>query len=199
MNNKFLETLEKRRTIYNLSNESTVSDDRLQEIINYSVKHTPTAFNSQSDRVIVLLNDKHDKLWDITEDALREVVPEDNFQSTKEKIQSFKDGYGTLVFFQDMSVVKSLQNDFELYKDNFPIWSNQSNGMLQHVIWTALAEEGLGASLQHYNELIEEDVKEEFSIPKEWKITAQMPFGKPNEEPEEKEFVDVEKRVKVYR
>ncbi|NFV72581.1 nitroreductase, partial [Clostridium botulinum] len=38
---------------------------------------------------------------------------------------------------------------------------------------------GFGASLQHYNELIEEDVKKEWNIPNNWKLIAQMPFGKP--------------------
>lgn len=60
--------------------------------------------------------------------------------------------------------------------------------MHQFVIWTALEIEGFGASLQHYDELIETDVKKEWSVPENWKLIAQMPFGKPTEKPGEKEF-----------
>jgi predicted oxidoreductase (fatty acid repression mutant protein) len=43
-----------RRSIYGISKEAVVSNERIQEVVNYAVKHTPLAFNSQSARVIVL-------------------------------------------------------------------------------------------------------------------------------------------------
>jgi len=87
------------------------------------------------------------------------VVPEDKFQPTDEKINSFRSGYGTVLFFEDMSIVESLQKQFPLYKDNFPVWAEQTNWMHQFIIWTALEIEGYGASLQHYTELIDAEVK----------------------------------------
>ncbi len=96
-------------------------------------------------------------------------------------------------------MVKGLQEQFPLYRDNFPKWSQQSSGMLQYVLWTALASEGLGASLQHYNELIEEDVKSKWEIPAGWELIAQLPFGKPAAEPGEKDFQPIDERLKVYR
>ena len=86
-------------------------------------------------------------------------MPAEKFSSTEEKINSFDAGYGTILFFEDNSIVEYLQKEFPTYKDNFPIWSQHTSGMHQFVIWTALESEGYGASLQHYNELIEEDVK----------------------------------------
>lgn len=74
-------------------------------------------------------------------------------------MDSFKAGYGTVLFFEDQSIVKSLQEQFALYADNFPIWSQQTSGMHQLVVWTALEGEGLGATLQHYNPLIDDEVK----------------------------------------
>lgn len=71
--------------------------------------------------------------------------------------------------------------------------------MLQYVIWTALELEGLGASLQHYNPLIDEEVKKEWQIPSNWKLIAQMPFGKPTAEAGAKEFQPLEDRVKVFK
>ncbi len=113
-------------------------------------------------------------------------------------MDAFKNGYGTILFFEDQDGVAALQKDFALYADNFPIWSNQSSGMLQLVIWTALKQEGLGASLQHYNSLIDEQVKAEWGVPANWKLLAQMPFGKPVAEPGEKEF-NLENRIKVAK
>lgn len=188
-----------RRTFYGISKESVVSDERIKEIIEHAVKHTPSSFNSQSARVILLLGEHHDKLWDITKEALRKIVPADKFSSTESKINSFHNGYGTILFFEDNSVIESLQQQFALYKDNFPIWSQQSSGMHQYVIWTALEIEGLGVFLQHYNELIEADVKKEWSIPHNWKIIAQMPFGKPTAQPDEKQFQPLESRIKIFK
>lgn len=198
MSKNFYEALKERRSIYAISKETTVSNERIQEVINEAVLHTPSAFNSQSARVVVLFGENHNKLWDITEASLKKIVPEENFAPTKEKIDSFRNGYASVLFFEDQNVVKNLQEQFSLYKDNFPVWSQQSSGMLQYVIWTSLAVEGLGASLQHYNELIEEDVAKEWSIPSGWKLVAQMPFGKPVSGAGEKEFLPLDERVKTY-
>ena len=199
MTKDFYTAVKERRTIYGISKETTISDERIQEIINDSVKYTPSAFNSQSARVVVLFNENHDKLWDITKEALRKVVPENNFAPTEEKINSFKNGYGTVLFFDDNSVIESLQQQFAAYKDNFPIWSQQASGMNQYVIWTSLSIEGMGVSLQHYNELIEEDVKKQWDIPNNWKLIAQMPFGKPTAPAGDKEFIPLEERIKVFK
>ncbi|SUY62114.1 nitroreductase family protein [Clostridium sporogenes] len=199
MKKDFYEAIKERRTFYGISKEKVASDDRIKEIIEHAVKHTPSAFNSQSARIILLLGDKHDKLWDITKEALRKIVPEDKFKGTEEKINSFANGYGTVLYFEDMNVVEDLQKQFALYKDNFPIWSQQASGMHQFVIWTSLEIEGFGASLQHYNELIEEDVKKEWDIPNSWKLIAQMPFGKPVVSPDEKQYKPLEDRIRIIK
>jgi len=196
----FFDALKNRRSYYGISKESTISDAKIQEIVEEAVKYTPTAFNSQTSRAVVLLGEQHDKLWNHTEEILREVVGnEEAFQSTAEKMAGFRSGYGTVLFFEDNNVVAQLQQNFAAYADNFPIWSNQSNGMLQLVIWTALEQEGLGASLQHYNPLIDEKVKQEWNLPEHWRLIAQMPFGKPTATPGEKEFQPIEERVKVHK
>lgn len=199
MSKDFFTAIADRRSYYGISKEAVVSDDRIKEIIEHAVKHTPSAFNSQSARIVLLLGKEHDKLWDIAMEALRKIVPANNFSSTEDKINSFKNGYGTVLYFEDNSVIESLQKQFALYKDNFPIWSEQSSGMHQFVIWTALEIEGFGASLQHYNELIENDVKKEWNIPENWKLIGQMPFGKPTAEPGEKQFSPLEECIKVFK
>lgn len=194
----FKEAVESRRSIYALGNEAVISDEQIEEIISHAVKHTPSAFNSQTGRVVVLLGEQNKRLWKITEDTLRKIVPAENFSSTEERMAAFGGGYGTVLFFEDMAVVESLQEQFEEYKDNFPVWSLQSSGMLQFVIWTSLENEGFGASLQHYNPLIDDEVKSEWNLPTAWKLLAQMPFGKPLMEAGEKEFLPVEERMKIF-
>lgn len=199
MKKDFYTAVADRRTFYNISKESVVSDERIKEIVEQGVKHTPTAFNSQSGRVILLLENQHDKLWNITKEALRKIVPAEKFKATEDKINSFQNGYGTVLFFEDMSIVEGLQNKFPLYKDNFPVWSQQGSGMLQYIIWTSLEIEGFGVSLQHYNELIEAEVKKQWNVPSNWKLIAQMPFGKPTVQPDEKQYQPLEERIKVFK
>jgi len=199
MKKDFYTAVADRRSFYGISKETVTSDERIKEVIEHAVKHTPSAFNSQSARVILVLEKHHDKLWDITKEALRKIIPADQFSSTEDKINSFRSGYGTVLFFEDNSIIESLQQQFALYKDNFPVWSQQSSGMHQYVIWTTLEIEGFGASLQHYNALIEEEVKKEWDIPSNWKLIAQMPFGKPTAQPDEKQFQPLEERIKIFK
>jgi uncharacterized protein len=199
MKSNFYEAIEKRRSYYGISKDEVVSDEKIKEIIEHAVRYTPSAFNSQTARVVLLLDKHHTRLWDITKEALRKIVAEEKFSSTEEKIDSFSAGYGTILFFEDNNIVEYLQKEFPTYKDNFPIWSKESSGMHQFNIWTSLELQGYGASLQHYNELIENQVKKEWNIPDAWEMRAQMPFGKPTLQPSEKDFKPLEDRIIVYK
>ncbi|KON68923.1 nitroreductase [Peribacillus butanolivorans] len=199
MTKDFYTAIKERRSYYGINKEVQVSDDKIKDIVEFAVKYTPSAFNSQSARLVVLTGEAHDKLWDITTETLRKAVGEGDFTGTQQKMDSFKSGYGTVLFFEDMAVVKSLQEQFALYADNFPIWSQQASGMHQLVVWTALETEGLGATLQHYNPLIDDEVKNEWNIPSNWKLIAQIPFGNPTAPVGEKEFQPLEDRVKFYK
>lgn len=198
MSKDFMAAIQDRRTFYGISKDSVVSEARVKEIVQDAVKYTPSAFNSQSARVVVLFGAEHDKLWSITKETLRKIVPAENFGSTEEKLNAFGNGYGTVLFFEDQRVIDGLMQQFEAYKDNFPVWSQQSSGMLQLVVWTALEIEGFGASLQHYNPLIDDEVRKTWNLPAEWKLIAQMPFGKPIAHPGEKQFQPLDERVKFF-
>ena len=196
---EFLDAMKKRRSRYDISCDSTLSDQHIEELLKEAITYTPSAFNSQSSRVILLLGEAHQKLWSIVMETLRGIVPAENFGGTEMKINSFAAGHGTILYYEDMETVDSLVKANPLYADNFPVWSHQSGGMLQYVVWTLLSQEGLGASLQHYNPLIDEKVAAEFSIPKTWKLLAQMPFGTPNSEPGELDHMPIEERFIVKK
>ena len=195
---EFKKMVENRRSYYAIDKKSPVSDQEIREIIEHAVKHVPSAFNSQSARVVLLLGENHDKLWEITRETLRKIVPADSFASTDAKIDGFKNGYGTIMFFEDQTVIEGLQEQFSLYKDVFPVWSLQSSGMLQYTIWVTIEAAGLGASLQHYNPLIDDEVKAAWNLPEKWKLLAQMPFGTPVSEPGDKDFLPLDDRFKVF-
>lgn len=101
---------EKRRSIYALSDQLPVSNDEIVKLIEHAVLHTPSAFNSQSSRLVVLFGEEHNKLWDITEETLKVIVGDDEkFQGTKDKIAGFRAGAGTVLFFEDKGVVRNMQ------------------------------------------------------------------------------------------
>ena len=200
MTRNFKEAVEHRRTYYNITNSSPISDHEIKELIVFAVKNVPSAFNSQSTRIVLLLGKNHKKFWDITKEALKAIVPAEAFEKTLAKINtSFDCGYGTVLFFEDMEVVENLQKAFPSYKDNFPVWSQQTSAMHQFAIWTMLEDAGLGASLQHYNPLIDETVCAEWKLDPKWELVAQMPFGTPTEEPGPKEIKPLDKRVLVFK
>ncbi|AOB32790.1 nitroreductase [Bordetella sp. H567] len=199
MNNAFLEALKRRRTQYALGRNLPTPPETVTALVREAIKHAPSSFNSQSSRAVILFGEQSVKLWDIAKDALRKLVPADVFVNTEKKLNSFAAGAGTVLFFEDQAVVKAMQERFALYADNFPVWSEQSGGMAQLSVWSTLANAGIGASLQHYNPIIDEAVAAQWGLPASWKLRAQMPFGSNEGAFPDKAFMDDEERVRVFR
>lgn len=199
MNNDFYQAIEGRRSIYNISREMTISDERLEKNLWRILKNMPSPMNSQSPRMLLLLNRNHDRFWEITLEALRRIVSAERFPATEKKIGGFAAGRGTILFFDDQEVIGGLQEKYPTYKDTFPIWGQQANAMLQFAVWTGLAEEGYGASLQHYTELVEREVRKEWNLPGNWQLIAQMPFGKKTAPAVDKTIEPMEKRFLVRK
>lgn len=187
-----LEAMKKRRSIYALGKNLPVSEEKVIEIVENTTRVVPDAFDMKSQRVVVAMGGKQDQLWDEIYNAYEGKV-------AREKIDSFKAGYGTVLYFIDEKVIQCLQKQFGAYADNFPVWANQSNGMLQYAIWTAFAENNIGASLQHYNPVIDEVVRKMFDLPETYKLVAQMPFGNIEARPEEKAEEEISNRVKIVK
>ena len=105
----FLAHMKQRRTIYAIGQNVPIAADQIEEIIKEVVRNSPSAFNSQTSRIVTLYGESHAKFWSIVRETLRKIVPEDSFASTNAKINSFAAGYGTVLFFEDQDAVKSLQ------------------------------------------------------------------------------------------
>ncbi|AHG63292.1 nitroreductase family protein [Advenella mimigardefordensis] len=198
MSANVLQHLKNRRTIYALGRDVKLGNEELVSLIQNSIKQAPSSFNSQTSRAVVLLGKHQDRLWEIAKETLKAIVPADAYPATEAKLSGFQAAYGTVLFYEDQDVVGDLQKKFALYADNFPIWSEHSTGMAQLAVWTALAEHDIGASLQHYNPLIDDKVKAEWNIPSSWKLRAQMPFGSIVSPAGEKEYMNDEERFRVF-
>jgi len=196
--NSFIELMRERRSVYNLGNNIKKSKEELNALVLRAVELSPSSFNSQSSRVVILWGNHSHKLWDIAKDKLKALISEEAFKSTSEKLDSFARGSGTILFFEDSRVIDKLQKQFPSYADNFPLWSEQSSGMAQFAVWAALTEAGLGASLQHYNPLIDEKTRETFNISSDWKLKAQMPFGSIEDSPSAKDFMPHSERFIIF-
>ncbi|QRP64257.1 nitroreductase family protein [Rhodanobacter sp. FDAARGOS 1247] len=197
MNSTLIESLKQRRTQYALGKNVSLDKDALTQRIKEAIRHTPSSFNSQSSRAVILFGEQSEKFWALTKAELSKIVPADAFAPTAAKLDSFAAGVGTVLFYEDQSVVKGLQEQFALYADNFPVWSEQAGGMAQFAVWLALTEAGVGASLQHYNPVADEATRQEWSVPATWKLRAQMPFGSHEGSFGEKAFMDDSQRFIV--
>lgn len=195
---QIIKSFENRRSIYSLGNRQVLSQDEISELIKKTTENAPSAFNSQSGRIVILYGKAYHKMWDITLQALSKVTPPEKINSTIAKINSFKKGLGTILFFEDTSVIAALQRKFPLYAESFPIWSEQSSGMLQYMVWLALSENKIGATVQHYSPLIEEDIKTQFNLPNDWHLVSQMPFGSIEATPCIKKINPIYTRVKIF-
>lgn len=192
------QTAETRRSVYALNKNLPLPAAEVAGIVEHAVLHTPSSFNSQSTRVVVLFGAEHEKLWQFAEDALRAIVPADQFEPTQKKLDMFKAAAGSVLFFEDQEVVKGLQVQFPAYADNFPVWAEHTDAMHQYAVWTTLAAAGIGANLQHYNPLIDAAVAKEWDIPASWTLRAQMVFGGIAAPAGEKAFAPLEGRFKVF-
>lgn len=185
-----------RRSYYHLTNSSLLETEEIASLIQSALKYTPSAFNMQSACVGLVLGDKHHALWEELKTLLKPLTAPENFEKTYIKIDGFKAAFGTILFFNDDAITHTYAKQYPLYANNFNIWSEQANGMLQNNVWMLLEEKGLGANLQHYNPIIDPFVHTSLQIPENWRLIAQMPFGLPEGAPTEKTYLPLEGRFK---
>lgn len=191
------ETIKKRRSIRKLKKSNAVSMEVIEEILRTAM-YVPSAFNMQSYRIIALEGRDHDDLWNIVEEMLIDKMGKEKYieRGTGNKIQGFRGGNGTLLVFEDEKVLEEKREKFKSYREQVPSWSYQGSGIFQYAIWLQLVEAGLSASLQHYNPMIDERVKERFKIDDSWSLISQIPYGLSDEEIEPREFVPFEQIVR---
>lgn len=200
MSNQFLDLIHKRRTIYAVGKNVEQSTEHLTDLIQHAIKQSPSSFNSQSSRAVILFNAEHEKFWGLVKEKLKSYAKDSEAAAkTDAKMDSFAAGAGTVLFFEDLDVIENLQAQFPSYAENFPVWAEHSTAIAQFATWTALHTDGLGASLQHYNPIVDEQVHAEWDIPAHWKLRAQLVFGSIEGEAKDKAYIEDAVRFKVFK
>ncbi|KAJ5465307.1 uncharacterized protein N7458_000993 [Penicillium daleae] len=199
-----LELARSLRTYYDLKAESPISDDAIEAIVQDSVLHVPSSFNTHTSRVVLLLKEEHKKAWDIAINAMEGLlaagqVPEEMFETqAKPKLNGLRAAYGTVLFFVDYDSLAPIKEKFSIYADKFDPFAMESNAMAQYLVWVALEAEGFGANLQHYSLLIDKQIQKTWSLPTSWKLDAQLVFGVSTTDSGEKAFTPLEGSFKVF-
>jgi predicted oxidoreductase (fatty acid repression mutant protein) len=104
-----------------------------------------------------------------------------------------------VLFFDDSHAYTALTPRFQALSKTYPEWEEHSSGMHQFVVWTALHNEGVGASLQHYQPSITGFVNTTWNVPETWTLKAQLVFGEPTKGPgEEKVKTGLEESLRVF-
>ena len=93
---EFFEAAKLRCSVYTLTNKSSISDERIKEIVESAVKHAPSSFNVQSARAVILLKEEHQKLWDIGDTMIKRVMPDQAYQALAPRVAGFRAAYGSV-------------------------------------------------------------------------------------------------------
>ncbi|KZP23808.1 nitroreductase-like oxidoreductase [Athelia psychrophila] len=152
MSTTFMNALIARRGYYALSKSSPIPKAQIKSILETAVKHIPSSFNMQSARVVLLTGAASQNLWATIRTEFLATLGENAsaIEMHKAKFDGYASGFGTVLFFEDQATVDKMAAAFPGLAGEFPVWSQNSAGMLQFAVWTALKAEGLGASLQHH-------------------------------------------------
>lgn len=178
----FIDLLKVRHSQYDLGRNIKDPEVVIKKV-KETMRLTPTGFNAQTGRLLIITGDAQDKLWgqiipqDLKAEMDRQGVSAESWLKTESKLKALGAAFGTILFYEDQSIIKKLQNDFSLYADNFQNWSEQVTGSAQLNAWLALTEMGLGANLQHYNPVIDKSVATEWKVPDNWLLRGELLFG----------------------
>ena len=192
----FVEMIQNRRSVYGLNKDLPVFPDKIIDLVRNCVRYVPDAFDMKSQRVIILMGEKHDAFWNAVYDEMEKFT---GGHFSRERTDSFAAGAGTVLYFYDVAVINEMRQKYQLYAQHFHDWAMQSNGMLQFAVWTGLGEMGVGANLQHYNPVIDNMVAMMFNLPESWTLVAEMPFGGIGRMPAPKIPEDINIRVKIEK
>lgn len=91
-----LELAKSRRNIYQLSGTLPVSPDRIREIVSEAILHVPSPYNCQANRVLILFNSHHKKLWTTGRETLRTFLPPPIFERAAGRLDWFEAAAGTV-------------------------------------------------------------------------------------------------------
>lgn len=103
----FLEAVKHRRTVYGVTDNISISDDRIIEIVNEVIQTMPSPYNMQSTRIVVTLGKEHKRFWDTVITATKPFLEQQGEEDRKritDRFESFRNAYGTVCVFPPVFV-----------------------------------------------------------------------------------------------
>ena len=194
----YREAVEARRSLRSVTKNVNVGREEIIALIEDALTYTPSGYNMQNVRLLVLFGEEHERFWNDGFETLMAGKDEQARAKTRAKFDGFQNGYGTVLFFDDMDVVNKTKEKVPNYAEAMEIWMHHGQGMMQYVIWTGLVDLGLAASIQHYNPVVDSLVQKNWDVPGNWVLRGQMPFGGPAEQPGERRGVPATDRYMAF-
>ena len=196
----YSDILKTRRSIYILNDQLPVSQAIVAGRVKEAISLSPTAFMMQDIHAVILTGDNHKKLWDqIVYNTLQKIVPAEAFKRTEIKLNTFSQAAGTILLLRDLEAVEQMKKEYATYADEMDNWSWQDLGIAMVNIWNSLAEINVGANIQHYNPLIDGEVKSTWNTPDNYQLVGQMVYGGIVSRPGDKERKGGDELVKVVK
>ncbi|KDN53416.1 Nitroreductase [Tilletiaria anomala UBC 951] len=195
----FLDGVKARRSIHQNTDKEILGQDELITPVSDTIKYSPSAFNSQSSRAIILLGKAHKNYWN---EFVPQNLGENQLKAVQKRLPWFAAAQGTVIFFEDKKVIDEYRGGASAFSHLWDDWSNQASGMAQINLWTALEAEGYGVNLQHVAPMAGEGFKPMFNaalkVPSGWIVQAELVFGYPDQKDlKVKTFIEDSERFRV--
>lgn len=130
----FLEAVKDRRSLYALSAESPISDEKIEEIVKHAVTWAPSTYNVQSARAVVLFKENHQKFWDIAKKHMANIPLEGGMRAYMDsRLDGWKASYGTVLWFEDQEALDGLAQKNPMIGGMLTEWSDHSTGIHQFI------------------------------------------------------------------
>lgn len=159
---------------------------RLQD----AVVRTPSAFGVTPWQIIIL-SEHRDAFWDEVAAGFRDGLDGDRLERYLGRLDGFRSGAGVILIYEDLAARPVLHQNWGLSEQTAHDFVQQGLGMLQLVIWLVLTEEGLVASLQHWDWLIQDRLAALLDLPSErYQLISVLPVGEPAESARDTPAID---------
>lgn len=109
MADTYLEQIKSRRTVYSLEASSPTSDDRIIEIAREVILHSPSSFNCQATRMVLLLKTEHIRFWDLAKECFKATMQTDVYEEYEKKLLQRQEAYGTVSEPRQMAHSRHIQ------------------------------------------------------------------------------------------
>ena len=205
MQSNFIQIAKLRHSVYHLGKNVKFSQKEIINLIENAIKVAPTPFNNQTVRAVILMGGYQGQVWQLIGQNVKQLVGSAKYQQVAApKIHSFSQGYATVLFYTDTDIVKKTAKQVPGFPaHNFTEWSEQAQGNAQYSVWTALAEQKLGASIHHYSALFGQQVADalakKFQVPKSWRLRTEMVLGSIEKPVQAKPLINDDQKFKVLK